>query len=119
MSAHSQSRIISGIKSFYNFLEYEEIIEENPAELIESPKLGRKLPDVLNIFEIEKLFELIDLSKPEGGRNRAILEMLYSSGLRVSELVNLKLNQVYFDIGFLRILGRETKKGWCQLENQH
>ncbi len=110
LSAHSQSRILSGIKSFYVFLEYEEIIAENPAELIESPKLGRKLPEVLNSIEIEQLFESIDLSKPEGGRNRAMLEVLYSSGLRVSELINLKMNQIYFDIGFLRILGKGNKE---------
>ena len=110
MSAFSQSRMLSGIKSFYSFLEYEEIITENPAEMIDSPKLGRKLPDVLNIYEIEKLLDSIDLSKPEGGRNRAMLEVLYSSGLRVSELITLKLNQVYFDIGFLRVLGKGNKE---------
>ena len=110
MSAYSQSRILSGIKSFYAFLVYEEIIDHNPAELIDSPKLGRKLPDVLNVHEIESIFDAIDMSKPEGGRNRAMLEVLYSSGLRVSELINLKLNQVYFDIGFLRILGKGNKE---------
>ena len=110
LSAYSQSRMLSGIKSFYSFLEYEEILLENPAELIDSPRLGRKLPDVLNIFEIEKILEAIDQSKPEGGRNRAILEVLYSSGLRVSELVNLKMNQIYFDIGFLRIIGKGNKE---------
>lgn len=110
LSAFSQSRMLSGIKSFYVFLEYEEIITDNPAELLESPKLGRKLPDVLNIIEIENIFESIDLSKPEGGRNRAMLEVLYSSGLRVSELINLKMNQIYFDIGFLRILGKGNKE---------
>ena len=110
LSAYSQSRMLSGIKSFYAFLEYEEILLENPAELIDSPRLGRKLPDVLNIFEIEKILEAIDQSKPEGGRNRAMLEVLYSSGLRVSELVNLKMNQIYFDIGFLRIIGKGNKE---------
>ena len=94
MSAYSQSRILSGIKSFYAFLVYEEIIDHNPAELIDSPKLGRKLPDVLNVHEIESIFDAIDMSKPEGGRNRAMLEVLYSSGLRVSELINLKLNRI-------------------------
>ncbi len=110
MSAYSQSRILSGIKSFYTFLEYEEILTDNPSTLIDSPKLGRKLPDVLSIFEIEKLFDSIDLSTPEGARNRAMLEMLYSSGLRVSELINLKMNQLYFDIGFLRIIGKGNKE---------
>jgi len=110
MSAYSQSRMLSGVKSFFAFLEYEELISENPAELIEAPRLGRKLPDVLNIIEIEQIFEAIDLSKPEGGRNRAMLEILYSSGLRVSELINIKLNQVYFDIGFLRVIGKGNKE---------
>lgn len=110
MSAYSQSRMLSGIKSFYTFLEYEEIITENPVALIDSPKLGRKLPDVLNIFEIEKILDAIDMSTPEGSRNRAMLEMLYSSGLRVSELINLKMNQVYFDIGFLRVFGKGNKE---------
>ncbi len=110
MSSYTQSRMLSGIKSFFAFLEYEEVISENPAELIDSPKLGRKLPDVLNVHEIEKILEAIDMSTPEGSRNRAILEVLYSSGLRVSELIYLKLNQVYFDIGFLRIIGKGNKE---------
>ena len=110
LSAYSQSRMLSGIKSFFAFLEYEEIISENPASLIDSPKLGRKLPEVLSVQEIEQLFEAIDHSTPEGQRNRAILEVLYSSGLRVSELINLKLSNIYFDIGFLRILGKGNKE---------
>ena len=110
LSAYSQSRIISGLKSFYAFLEYEELIDENPVALIDSPKLGRKLPDVLNVMEIEMIFDSIDLSSPEGGRNRAMLELLYSSGLRVSELIGLKMNQIYYDIGFLRILGKGNKE---------
>lgn len=110
LSAYSQSRMLSGIKSFYIFLEYEELISVNPAEMIDLPKIGRKLPDVLNLQEIEKIFDSIDLSKPEGGRNRAILEVLYSSGLRVSEIINLKLNQLYFDVGFLRIIGKGNKE---------
>lgn len=110
LSAYSQSRILSGIKSFYSFLEYDEIIFENPTNLIDSPKLGRKLPDILNILEIEKIFESIDQSRPEGTRNRAMLEVLYSSGLRVSELITLKMNHVYFDIGFLRIIGKGNKE---------
>ena len=110
MSAYSQSRILSGIKSFYSFLEYEEILTDKPTDYIESPKLGRKLPDVLNLEEIESILEAIDMSTPEGGRNRAMLEILYSSGLRVSELIQLRLNQVYFDIGFLRIVGKGNKE---------
>ena len=110
LSAFSQSRMLSGIKAFYAFLEYEEITGVNPTELIDSPKLGRKLPEVLNLSEIENIFEAIDHSTPEGQRNRAMLEMLYSSGLRVSELIQLKLNHVYFDIGFLRVLGKGNKE---------
>jgi integrase/recombinase XerD len=110
MSAHSQARILSGLKAFYKYLLIEEIIEKDPTSLIEGPRLGRKLPDTLSYHEIEKLLEAIDLSAPEGGRNRAMLEVLYSSGLRVSELVDLKLNNVYFDVGFLRVLGKGNKE---------
>ncbi len=110
LSAYSQSRILSGLKSFYSFLEYEEIMTDNPAKLIDAPRLGRKLPDVLNVHEIEAIFEAIDHSTPEGTRNRAMLEVLYSSGLRVSELINLRLNNVYFDIGFLRVIGKGNKE---------
>jgi integrase/recombinase XerD len=110
LSAYSQSRMLSGIKSFYDFLVYEEIMTENPADLIDSPRLGRKLPEVLSLMEIEQLFEAIDHSSPEGQRNRAMLEVLYSSGLRVSELINLKISNIYFDIGFLRIVGKGNKE---------
>ncbi len=110
LSAYSQSRMLSGIKSFFDFLVYEEIIAENPAALIDSPKIGRKLPEVLSVHEIDGILEAIDHSTPEGGRNRAMLEVLYSSGLRVSELINLRVSQVYFDIGFLRILGKGNKE---------
>jgi integrase/recombinase XerD len=110
ISAYSQARMLSGIKSFYEFLVYEQIITGSPAELIDSPRLGRKLPDVLSVSEIDKLFEAIDLSTPEGARNRAMLEVLYSSGLRVSELVSLRLSHVYSDIGFLRIIGKGNKE---------
>src|SRR5688572_29026583 len=89
ISAHSQARILSGIKAFYKYLLFEEVIEKDPTSLIEGPKLGRKLPDTLSYSEIEDLFNAIDLSSPEGARNRAMLEVLYSSGLRVSELVEL------------------------------
>jgi integrase/recombinase XerD len=110
LSAHSQARIISGIKAFYNFLVAEDLVTENPTTLLEGPKLGRKLPDTLDYQEIEKLLEAIDLSTPEGGRNRAMLEVLYSSGLRVSELVELRRSNVYFDIGFLRVIGKGNKE---------
>lgn len=110
MSAYSQARILSGIKSFYKYLLFEELITKDPTELIEGPKIGRKLPDTLSYPEIENLLNAIDLSKPEGGRNRAMLEVLYSSGLRVSELVDLKRTNVYFDIGFLRVIGKGNKE---------
>jgi integrase/recombinase XerD len=110
MSAYSQARILSGIKAFYKYLLFEELIENDPTALIEGPKIGRKLPDTLSYPEIEKLLEAIDLSTPEGARNRAILEVLYSSGLRVTELVDLKLNNVDFEIGFLRVIGKGNKE---------
>jgi integrase/recombinase XerD len=110
MSAHSQARILSGIKAFYKYLLFEELIDADPTTLIEGPKLGRKLPDTLSYPEIEKLLEAIDLSTAEGGRNRAMLEVLYSSGLRVSELVDLRLNNIYFDLGFLRVIGKGNKE---------
>jgi len=110
MSAFSQARIISGIKSFYKYLLFEGDIDKDPSELIEAPKLGRKLPDTLNFEEIEKLLAAIDLSKPEGQRNRAMLETLYSSGLRVSELTELKLNNLYYEEGFIRVIGKGSKE---------
>ncbi len=110
MTPHSQARIISGLKSFYKFLNYEGEMDKDPTALLEAPKLGRKLPDTLNVHEIDKLLETIDHSKPEGMRNRAMLETLYSSGLRVSELVNLKISNIHFDIGFLRVLGKGNKE---------
>lgn len=110
MSAYSQARILSGIKSFYKFLMVEELVENDPTALLEGPKLGRKLPDTLDYPEIVSLLEAIDLSKPEGARNRAMLEVLYSSGLRVSELVELRMGNVYFDIGFLRVIGKGNKE---------
>ena len=110
MSRHSQARILSGIKAFYKFLMYEELIIKDPSALIETPKLGRKLPDTLDFPEIERLFDAIDLSTPEGTRNRAMLETLYSSGLRVSELVDLKISNLHEDIGFLRVVGKGSKE---------
>jgi integrase/recombinase XerD len=110
LSAFSQARILSGLKAFYKYLLYEELLTKDPTSLIEGPKLGRKLPDTLDYEEIVNLLEAIDMSKPEGGRNRAMLEVLYSSGLRVSELVDLKIGNVYFDVGFLRVLGKGNKE---------
>lgn len=109
LAATSQARILSGIKAFFNFLLMDEVIKANPADLFESPKIGRKLPDTLEYLEIEKLFEAIDLSTAEGQRNRAILEVLYSCGLRVSELVNLKYSELYFDEGFIQVHGKGNK----------
>jgi integrase/recombinase XerD len=110
MSAYSQARILSGIKSFYKYMLYEELIETDPTALLEGPKLGRKLPDTLSYPEIEQLLLAIDLSSPEGTRNRAMVELLYSSGLRVSELVDLTLNNIHFDIRFLRVTGKGNKE---------
>ncbi|MEP2773410.1 MAG: site-specific tyrosine recombinase XerD [Fulvivirga sp.] len=110
MTAHSQARVLSGIKAFYKYLMFEELVEKDPTALIEGPKLGRKLPDTLSYHEIEQLFEAIDMSTPEGARNRAMLEVLYSSGLRVSELIDLRLTNIYFDIGFLRVVGKGNKE---------
>ncbi|MBL3656697.1 site-specific tyrosine recombinase XerD [Fulvivirga sediminis] len=110
MTSHSQARILSGIKAFYKYLMYEDLIDKDPTALIEGPKLGRKLPDTLSFNEIEQLFNAIDHSTPEGQRNRAMLEVLYSSGLRVSELIDLRLTNIYEDIGFLRIIGKGDKE---------
>jgi len=110
LSPHSQARIVSGIKGFYKYLSYENFISTDPSELLELPRLGRKLPDTLSIHEIDLLFEAIDMSKASGPRDRAMAETLYSAGLRVSELVNLKISNIYDDVGFLRILGKGNKE---------
>ncbi|ABG59953.1 site-specific tyrosine recombinase XerD [Cytophaga hutchinsonii] len=110
MSAYSQARILSGIKSFFRFLLMEEIRDEDPSSLIDSPKLGRKLPDTLSFPEIEQILLAIDLSTPEGMRNRAMLETLYSCGLRVSELTDLKISNLFFDDGFVKVLGKGNKE---------
>ncbi len=110
MSAHSQARILSGVKGFFKYLLFEERIDKDPTALIEGPRLGRRLPDTLDYNEILRLLEAIDLSAPDGGRNRAMLEVLYSSGLRVSELVELKQANIYFDLGFLRVVGKGNKE---------
>jgi integrase/recombinase XerD len=110
MSAYSQARILSGLKAFFKYLTFEELRETNPAALLEGPKLGRKLPDTLEYTEIVQLLEAIDLSTPEGARNRAMLETLYSSGLRVSELTDLRMANIYADIGFVRVVGKGNKE---------
>lgn len=110
MEASSQSRIVSGIRAFFRYLMMEEIIQEDPAELLESPRLGRKLPKYLNQSEVRRLLESIDLSSPEGQRNRAILEMLYSCGLRVSELTGLRISDIQMNEGFIRVRGKGSKE---------
>jgi integrase/recombinase XerD len=110
MTASSQARIISGIKSFYKYCLLENISNTDPTALLEAPKLKRTLPDVLSFDEIENIIAAIDLSKSEGGRNKAILETMYSCGLRVTEVVNLKISQLYLDIGFIRVIGKGDKE---------
>ncbi|MBC9811105.1 site-specific tyrosine recombinase XerD [Crocinitomicaceae bacterium CZZ-1] len=110
LSNRSQARIISGIKQFYAYLFLEEEISDDPSELLEQPRLGRKLPEVLTIEEIDLMIRAVDLSKAEGERNRAIIETLYSCGLRVSELVNLRFEDLHFDKGFIRIIGKGNKE---------
>lgn len=110
MTPSSQARIISGIKAFYKYCLLEHITHTDPTALLEAPKLKRALPDVLSFDEIETIINQLDMSKPEGGRNKAILEMMYSCGLRVSELVNLKISQLYMDVGFIRVIGKGDKE---------
>nr|MCS3815002.1 integrase/recombinase XerD [Mucilaginibacter sp. X4EP1] len=110
MIPSSQARILSGIKSFYKYLLMEDLIKSDPSELLEAPKIQRKLPDTLSYPEINKLIDAIDVSKPEGGRNKAILEVLYGSGLRVSELTELKLSNLYLDIEFIKVTGKGSKE---------
>jgi integrase/recombinase XerD len=113
----SQARIISGIKAFYKYLLLENMITDSPAEFLEAPKLSRKLPDILSVEEIDKIISLIDLSKPEGQRNKAIIETLYSSGLRVSELVNLKISKLFFDENIIQVIGKGDKQRFVPIGN--
>lgn len=110
MNARSQARIISGLKSFFNYLIFEDYRETNPLELIESPRIGRKLPDTLTTKEIDLLINVIDLSHPQGERNRAIIETLYSCGLRVSELTELKISDLFFEEDFIKVTGKGNKQ---------
>jgi len=110
LNARSQSRLISGLRSFFDYLIFENYRETNPLDLIESPKIGRKIPDTLSLEEIDKLVATIDLSTPHGERNRAIIETLYSCGLRVSELTNLKLSDLFFEEGFIKVTGKGDKQ---------
>lgn len=110
VNTRSQARIISGLKSFFNFLIFEEYRKDDPLQLIDTPKTGRKLPDTLSVAEIDALIEAIDLSTNEGERNRAMLETLYGCGLRVSELVTLKISDLFFEEGFIKITGKGNKQ---------
>lgn len=110
LSAGTQARVISGIKSFYRYLLLEEVIKNDPTELLEAPKLKRALPEFLSVDEVELLLGAIDHSTPEGQRNRAMLETMYSCGLRVSEVINLQLSNLYLDVGFIRVIGKGNKE---------
>lgn len=110
MTATSQARIVSGLRQFFKYCLLEQIISVNPADLLDLPKLKRALPDVLSYTEIEAMLQQIDMSKPEGGRNKAIIETLYSCGLRVSELVNLRISNLFLDVGFIKVIGKGDKE---------
>ncbi|MBN4062235.1 MAG: tyrosine recombinase XerD [Flavobacteriales bacterium] len=110
MSATSQARMTSGLKAFFKYLLMEDLIKDDPTQLLETPKIGRKLPEVLSIQEIDLLIAAIDLSTPEGTRNKAILEAIYSCGLRVSELITLKISDIFFDEGFVKVTGKGNKQ---------
>ena len=109
-NARTQSRVISGLRRFFDYLVFENYLKSNPLEKIEAPKIGRKLPDTLSVLEIDKIVAAIDLSKPLGERNRAIIETLYSCGLRVSELTHLKISDLFFEEGFLKVTGKGDKQ---------
>lgn len=115
MTPSSQARVLSGIKAFYKYLMLEDLIKVDPSVVIETPKLGRKLPDTLSLEEINKLLDSVDVSTPEGMRNKAILETLYACGLRVSELVNLKISSIFWDIDFLKVTGKGDKERFVPL----
>lgn len=117
VNPRSQARIISGLKSFFSYLIFEDYRSDNPMELIETPKTGRKLPDTLTVEEIDNLISAIDLSSNEGERNRAMLETLYGCGLRVSELVTLKISDLFFDEGFIKITGKGNKQRFVPIGN--
>ncbi len=110
INERTQARIISGLKSFFNYLLFEGYRDDNPLELIESPKISRKLPDTLSIDDIDELSAAVDLSTPQGERNRAIIETLYGCGLRASELTNLKLSDLFFNEGFIKVIGKGNKE---------
>lgn len=110
LEASSQARLISGLRAFYKFLLVEDLSDEDPSELLEGPRLRRKMPEVLSVHEIQAMLSVIDLSDPLGARNRAIVEVLYACGLRVSELVNLKITNLFLEAGFLKVIGKNDKE---------
>ena len=118
VNPRSQARIISGLRSFFDYLVFENYRETNPTDLIETPKIGRKLPDTLSENEINNLIKAIDLSKPQGERNRTIIETMYSCGLRVSETVTLRISDLFFDEGFIRVLGKGNKERFVPIHQQ-
>ena len=118
INARSQARLISGLRSFFDYLIFEDYRKENPTDLIESPKIGRKLPDTLSMEDIDTIINFIDLSKPQGERNRTILELLYSCGLRVTELITLQISDLFFDEGFIRVIGKGDKQRFVPINYQ-
>lgn len=118
ISTFTQARLISGLKAYFNYLQLEHELDPNPIELIETPRLERKIPDILHIEEIDALIGAIDLSNPEGARNKAILEVLYGCGLRVSELINLKISNLFLDIDFIKIEGKGNKERLVPIGSQ-
>lgn len=110
LGARSQARILSGVRAFYKFLLLEDVIKDDPTELLEGPRLARKIPDTLSVEEVEAILEAVDMSGPHGQRNRAILETLYACGLRVSELVNLRISNIYPEVGYVKVIGKNDKE---------
>ncbi|WP_439129657.1 site-specific tyrosine recombinase XerD [Polaribacter sp.] len=118
VNPRSQARIISGIRSFFDYLVFEDYRDDNPTDLLETPKIGRKLPDTLSPLEIDSLIAAIDLSHSQGERNRTILEIMYSCGLRVSEVITLKISDLFFDEGFIRVLGKGNKERYVPVHHE-
>ncbi|MBK8657825.1 MAG: site-specific tyrosine recombinase XerD [Bacteroidetes bacterium] len=118
LDAASQARIIAGIKAFYKYLLMEDVMQTNPSELISAPKIARKLPDTLSVEEVNAILNSIDLSTPEGTRNRAMVEVLYSCGLRVSEIINLKISDLFLDVDFIKVIGKGDKERLVPIGSQ-
>ncbi|MFN0214653.1 MAG: site-specific integrase, partial [Saprospiraceae bacterium] len=110
LEASTQARLISGLRAFYKYLLVEDLLEDDPTELLESPRMRRKIPEVLSIHEMQAMLNAVDLSDPQGQRNRAILEVLYACGLRVTELINLRLTQIFLEANFIKVLGKNNKE---------